>query len=588
MSREWTVLRTRWHVGLRAGLSVGVPLVAGVLSGQSGWGAVASLGGLAGVYGADTPGPHRIRLVATVGAVLTVVVPLSSLCASRAWLSVLFTGVVAGIGALVCRALRVPPPREYLIVLATLVATGTPAGPAEALGHCAMVAAGALIALAVTVVPVSGRAGAPHTKAVDRAWAAVREVLRTAGTPDAASAREHAVSEVAWAREVVRQAGLPGTDERPRSLAAAEVVLPSALSVSIEAGEPLDPATWTEALAQLRPEATEIAGLRQALEAAERVRRDDDEAPDLPRVSLRRRLREALNRDGVVLPAAVRVGVAVAAGVALGHLLGLGHAYWVGLTVAAVLQASNVSVLVRRSANRIGGTIAGVALAAAVFAPQPTALVVAVVALVAQFAAELLMPTRYGVAVMFVTLVPLSIYDLAAPGAEIGSAVGARLLDTAIGVVLAVVLRLLLWPRATAARLPQVQAKALRATAEVFRSRWLHGELAPARRRLQERVLDLHNVADDALADHVRRGATSGRDQITVAIDQLAMLALSVPFERPHPPRDSAETLVAQLEKLADALHSGPLPAPMAPVPGYPRTTAAAELLRSATGRIRR
>jgi hypothetical protein len=54
---------------------------------------------------------------------------------------VLLCGAVAGTAAFACLAPRVPPPREYLMVLATLAATGTPAGGLAALRDCALVAA---------------------------------------------------------------------------------------------------------------------------------------------------------------------------------------------------------------------------------------------------------------------------------------------------------------------------------------------------------------------------------------------------------------------------------------------------------------
>jgi hypothetical protein len=38
----------RWQLGLRAALSVGIPLMAGVIAGRPSWGAVASFGGFAG------------------------------------------------------------------------------------------------------------------------------------------------------------------------------------------------------------------------------------------------------------------------------------------------------------------------------------------------------------------------------------------------------------------------------------------------------------------------------------------------------------------------------------------------------------
>jgi len=436
--RLTSLVRARWRIGLRAALSIGLPLVIGVLIGKPDWGALASVGGLAGVYGGDTPQRHRIRLVAAVGLALAIVVPLSSLCANVTWLSVVYVGAVAGVASLCCLGLRVPPPREYLLILAALVATGMPADLGGALRECAQVAAGVIVSLVVTIA-VGPRAGL--TPAVNQAWTAVADLLRTAGTQDAPAARRRAISAFAHTRDVLWQAG--ASADELRSPAAAEIVFMAAISASIDAREPLETADWEPALDGLRegrpvpPTANARPGLRNAFIAAADVLRPDSpdspesEVAEIERISVAERLREAVH--SVALPAAARIGIGVTLGAALGHALGLAHAYWVALTVAAVLLGTNLTVIVRRTWHRIAGTIVGVGLAAAVFAPHPTALTVAFVALAAQFVAELLMPLMYAMGVALVTLIPIVLYHLANPGSDIGTALGARTLDTVIG-----------------------------------------------------------------------------------------------------------------------------------------------------------
>lgn len=611
-----SAFRTRWYFGLRAALSVGIPLLAGVITGHPSWGAVASLGGFAGFYGPGAPRSHRIRMTAGVGLALAVVVPLGSLCAPRAWLAVAFAGSVAATSSFVFLAWQVPPPREYLIVLAALAATGIPAGLTGALRECALVAGGAVVAGVVTVAPTLGRRRAlPEGRAITTAWAAVAGALDAAGMPGAEEARASALAGVSQAHEVLTQAQSAPGDSRWRSLAAVQLVLASALSVSIEARSPLDP-RWAAAvrgLAERPPDNTglppadtgappdgaggpaglpaagdhDLPGLRWAIAQAGRILRGQTSGQDVAEAggrSLPAELRAALSPHAVVLPAALRIGIVVAAGAALGRTLGLGHSYWVGLTAASVLQANNVTFLVRRSLNRVAGTIAGVGLAWIVFAPHPPVIAVAAVAICAQFAAEVMMPVLYGLAVTFVTVVALAVYDLAASGAGIGEAVGARLLDTLIGAALAVVLRIVLWPRANAIRMPYLQARTLQAATDAFRSRWLGDGpgLGQVQRRLQAELLSLRAVRRDTLADHVATPASA--DYVTPVIDELAILALGVPFDRPVPPRPDAEALLRRLDELTGALQTRtPPPDDDEPVtlPGYPRTEAAVNLLGS-------
>jgi uncharacterized membrane protein YccC len=102
-------------------------------------------------------------------------------------------------------------------------------------------------------------------------------------------------------------------------------------------------------------------------------------------------------------------------GVGIGRALGLGHAYWVGLTVAAVLQGSNLVVARRRVVHRAAGTVVGVALAFALLGWGPPVWASVVVAVVAQFVIELVIATHYGLAVVPITVLSLALSHLAAP-----------------------------------------------------------------------------------------------------------------------------------------------------------------------------
>lgn len=599
-------LRSRWQTGLRAALCVGIPLLAGVGAGRASWGALASIGGFAGFYGPATPYWHRFKLTATIGIALAVVVPLGSLCSARGWLAVVFAGLVSTIASFGCTALRVPPPREYLIILAALAGTAIPASPGDAARDCALVAAGAALGVLITMAPaVAGRPDRLPAKAVASAWTALHDVLAAVGSPDGERARSAALAATGRAHDTVRQARLRAHDPRLRSLVAADIVLASALSISIDAPREAAPSQHAAMPRVTRP-TWQTAVAPEAAADAYRVL-GSTAGEDAIEPSARQRLRESLSPTSVIVPAALRIGVTVAVGVGLGRLLGLDHSYWVGLTAASSLQASNFSFVVRRSAHRLAGTVAGVVLASALFALHPGAAAVAVVAIIAQFLAELFIPAIYAVATAFITVVALAIFDLAASTAGIDSAIGARLLDTLIGVVLVIILRLVLWPKATKARLPRVQAQTLRAAAAVFAGRWLTtpapsglapagapgpGQLAPgmlqARRGLRDSLIRLRAVSDDALADEITR--RSAADQVTLATEELAMLALGVPFERPPPPPSAARAVLDRLDRLADAVESRGAPGAGGAgerrlnLPGYPRTRAAVELLESAIG----
>jgi uncharacterized membrane protein YccC len=510
---------------------------------------------------------------------------------------------------LVCQAAEVPLPREYLIVLATLAATGIPVDPPRALQQAGFTAVGAAIGWLVTMSPVLGRARAPERRAVRAALDAVAALLARTGRSGPRTARHAAVTAVRQARRVVMQGTLPAEHRLTRAVMAIEALLEVGLHV--EASVALDPG-WAAAVRALRPavgrarvpdwplpDTGVTVGDTLLHDAVVRVRAalagtatpaTGGEPVGLPAwPGLLPQLRSAVHRHSVILPAAARLGVAVASGAGLGRALGLDHSYWVGLTAAAVLLATNSAGTMRRSVHRVAGTVAGVALTYALVGwHPPLAIIVAGVA-VCQFAAEMVITATYGLAVVGITVLALVLFHLGSPGADIGTAVESRIADTLIGTVLALVLRAVLWPRATAARLPQVQARTLRSVGRVLHATWSGGgnrrRVADERRRLQSDLVTLRSVHTDALADD--RSASPDTDlrwPVTVAIEELAFLALSYPRHRQAPEADLVLRVQQRLEELSAAVDgTGPAPADIAlHLPGYPRASATLATLATA------
>jgi hypothetical protein len=594
LSRLRTEVGTRWHEALGGAICVGLPLGVGVAVGRSDWGAFAALGGLAGFYGLNAAYAARLRLVLVVGVVLTIVVPVSGLVGSHAWSAALVVCGVAATSTFVCRALAVPPPRELLIILAALVSTGVPRDLPDAVGLTAQVGAGALLALAIIAVWTLPSRGQAERGPLRAAWTALQVLVGAAATPEVVRCRREAVAAVRAARlaVVTRAEGVE------RSLAAAEVLLPAALSASIDAVVPPAP-RWGAAIADLSlgknpgaerfsptetAELTLAAGVKAAWDVLNGTAARAEPSLRARRPTLAR-LRWASARESVVVPVAARVAVAVGLGVAIGRTLGLEHSYWVALTAAAALQADSFTGLARRSLNRLVGTCVGVVAAAGFFTLHPTPAVVTVVAILALWLSEIVIADNYALGVTFMSILALSVYQLAAHATATGAALDARLLDTAIGVGLVIVLRLVLWPRATAARAPQRAAAVLRAVATTFQARWSQGasDAEPERWQLEEQLLPFLTITHELRGEPGALGAR--KEQVAEGIEQLAMLALAASPGREPPPATETAALTARLQQLADALTSedvadvdqGPVR-----VRAYPRTTAALALLQAA------
>ena len=139
-----------------------------------------------------------------------------------------------------------------------------------------------------------------------------------------------------------------------------------------------------------------------------------------------------------------RIGLCVGLATALAILLHPPeHAFWIPLTVAVVLRPEYGAVLVR-AVHRFLGTVVGVVAVAVLVTLTATPAWLALAAALALGGAAFAAPRVYGLAVVGITGSALLSVAVGDPQ---GVQVWARLLDTALGCALALVVGVLLWPR---------------------------------------------------------------------------------------------------------------------------------------------
>jgi len=156
--------------------------------------------------------------------------------------------------------------------------------------------------------------------------------------------------------------------------------------------------------------------------------------------ALRRGLRAhaaATSGSAVRRADAVSSAVTVVVGAALAGLAGLllvgDHWYWAMVAAVAALGGAQLSARVIRGLQRLGGTLVGILLAAALLALGLHPLLTILVAVLLQIGAELYVGRNYGIAMVFVTPLALLMVELAVP-ADPAVLLRDRVLDTVIGV----------------------------------------------------------------------------------------------------------------------------------------------------------
>jgi hypothetical protein len=141
----------------------------------------------------------------------------------------------------------------------------------------------------------------------------------------------------------------------------------------------------------------------------------------------------------------IRIAICIGAATAITALWDHGHhSFWLPLTVAVVVRAE-YGPLVTRAAHRIAGTVAGSILAATIILLLPSDLALVVGAIVAIAFAAAAAPKLYALSVVGITASALLSTEI---GVDDPVLPFVRLGDTLVGVVIAVVLGYLVWPRA--------------------------------------------------------------------------------------------------------------------------------------------
>jgi hypothetical protein len=165
------------------------------------------------------------------------------------------------------------------------------------------------------------------------------------------------------------------------------------------------------------------------------VRKRDFEAH-----AARVRLRFDLSGDIAVI--LIRLTIACLIAVLLAAPLGVHRTYWVLLTVIAILQnGRRLRLTALRGIHRVLGTLVGLLLFALIFQWNPQGYWLAVVLAALQYVVELVVIRNYGLALVFITPLALTIAAQGDPG-DVGTVTVTRVVDTLIGAGIALIVLL--------------------------------------------------------------------------------------------------------------------------------------------------
>ncbi len=563
----------RMPYAVRAAISMGVPVLIGVLAGDPPAGLMAVLGAFTALYGSGRPYVYRALMLGLVAVGLALAVGLGLEASRNHYVALLTVSAIAMAATLLCRALNTGPPGAYLFALACAAGTAMPASHLSPWHAAALVLAGGAFSWIAHMVGALFRPRDPEKNAVLLAARAVGAFIRSLGTAGQDAARHRAALALteAWSALVTYQPLQRRTESTIGRLRAInrELHLLFADAMSFAARGEKMPASAID-------EVKRIANLARHPESVVPAHRD--EIP-LGRLRAFESLREAVKPGSVSLLVTMRVGVASLLAGLVGGLMGLERAYWAIAAAVLVLHFGfDWRRTVQRGLERMVGTWVGVLLAGAILALRPEGLWLVAAIMVVQFVLQMLVLRNYAFAVIFISVIALLISSGGRPVTDIGELMWARGIDTTLGCVVGIVVFALLMPRAAVARVRNELAATIDLVAPVLRHVERRAVTTPQargdRRRLQHRLFALNEAVEGGMGGRAReREETEQMWPAIAAAQRLAyrVLAECWAIERGEPvePLDApgAQALAAQLAGLAAAVGERRKPGPLAPMP---------------------
>lgn len=486
MSRWFRSVSPPQRAGLRAGACLGFPLLTGLLTGQR---VLFMMFAVGAVWALAQDGVDRWRdrgprlasaaLVGGLGIFAGAAAGGANHAAWLSWLALALAAVAAGwleAGARWAAA-------GMQLLLGVIVGGGLASGRAPWVFAVAVAAGGLLVVLAAMSSDHRGRSHDRRSVVAD-AFDALAALVRGPGPEDAGAARRRAITALNVAEDAVSDA--PCSRRQPVRPAAAPVTACFAVAVQVaEVAATLPGAASEDApaladvlarAARLLRAGTEAGALTALSESgtalAARARTPAQScrarallaSPEYPARSKPRPGKQGLPARERAGFAVLLAGACVLAAV-IGHLMHGPRAYWLPLTVAFVMRP-DLGPVIRRGAERTAGTLAGAAAAAVVglLTRNGYALLAFGVLCVGMLPAA----SRRGHMFAVASFTPIVFVLLALVGKDQHVLVP-RVVDTAVGAGIVMIVDLLFWTRAPSLR-PAAQIDRAEAAAGAYQS----------------------------------------------------------------------------------------------------------------------
>lgn len=582
-----------WKKATMVALSMGVPLLIGVMLDQFALGLIAAMGGLTVTYTNNEPYRQRALQLALVIIGFSLSMGLGVLASGSALWTALIIGGVSMAAFFLCDTWGMPKPSGYLFTLVCAVGTGLPLPASAAVSSAGLVALGGSWAWIVAMSGVIIHSRGPENDAVANAYQEVAGYLAAIGTANADYSQRNATVALRTAQRAVQSAEMrrtprTGKTGRLRHLVyLANALFLGGVELSAEASGKLTPklpgvvrsladtvndpdragSIWVPEPAKDTAARKRVYHtLQKAIYVAATKQYVSERKLHLHKKSVRSVFRSAFSRHSLIVPTALRIGITLLAATFIAEALGNDRPYWVPLTCAAVLNGATSLTIVHRTVQRAAGTAVGILIGAMLVAMQPSPIAIALVIMGLQFCIQFAIIRNYGFGVTFITPLAILLVESSRPDVAAASLINSRLFDTILGCVIGLAAGLLLWRRASSVRLPEVLSRLITEEATALTTMLTVPEQRPGktdenikkkRTNVETSLINVRAVYDTAAGEwRQERKTLESLWPAVVAAQRIGYLVIAgSPYSEPfYLPPDKLKKLQSAMQQFAAAV----------------------------------
>ncbi|PCF87924.1 FUSC family protein [Staphylococcus intermedius] len=480
--------------GFRQGLLMFLPLLYGLIFNDFSSALLATIGTFASIYVFKGTFNSRLRSVTFAAIGLVVTMMIGTLTSSTPLLFGIFLLIVAVVPFYIFNTLNIPSPSPTFFIIAYSLASVMPSDPHAFLWRGAIVGIGGLLAIIFVLIEIKVGKEHPEFTAVSKEFKQIQDLIHHFNDQVTFNALTKttvqtliSTSEILQAsRSVVKRKSV---EVQRLSLLhrAAEGLYSELLELNAKGHRPIPPIidemmtaivhrmTQGKTSNQIwRKEVTVSDEFEELVDLIFKV----DEVIDAPDEQVRknvkrqspqylRRLRYHLTPESMHFISTAKYSLIMGIAIFVALMFNFERAYWIPLSAHTVLLGGTTIASIERAGARWIGTLVGIGIVIGFLLLDPNIVMVVIALSLSGAITEILVGANYALAMLSITVQVILLSGLAQGLLSLAIAVP-RLLDTTVGVGLAVIGVMMIGRRLASKRLPEFIAEVTRIEARLF------------------------------------------------------------------------------------------------------------------------